>query len=174
MQTVPYRINPRRNIWLRHILIKLTKMKHKERILKTAREKQKVTYKGNPIELTADLSAERSSRRSPVGCHFLLQGIFPTQGLNPGLPHCRQALYHLSHKGSPYLKYWKGNSTTKITVANKDLIQNWWRNKKFFRQAKVKRIQYHQTSFTTNVKGTYISIRNTREEKDLHNQTPNN
>ena len=32
-----------------------------------------------------------------VGCHFLLQGIFPTQGSNPGLPHCRQMLYHLSH-----------------------------------------------------------------------------
>ena len=37
-----------------------------------------------------------------VGCHFLLQEIFPTQGLNPGLPHgrrCRQTLYHLSHLG---------------------------------------------------------------------------
>ena len=34
-----------------------------------------------------------------VGCHFLLQGFFPTQGLNPGLPHCRQKLYHLSHQG---------------------------------------------------------------------------
>ena len=33
-----------------------------------------------------------------VGCHFLLQGIFPTQGSNPGLPHCRQTLYHLSHQ----------------------------------------------------------------------------
>ena len=32
---------------------------------------------------------------------FLLQGIFLTQGLNPGLPHCRQTLYHLSHQGSP-------------------------------------------------------------------------
>ena len=32
-----------------------------------------------------------------VGCHFLLQGFFPTQGSNPGLPHCRQTLYHLSH-----------------------------------------------------------------------------
>ena len=41
----------------RHILIKLTKAKHKERILKAAREKQ-VTYKGNPRRLTADLSAE--------------------------------------------------------------------------------------------------------------------
>ena len=36
-----------------------------------------------------------------VDCHFLLQGIFPTQGLNPGLLHCRQTLYHLSHQGSP-------------------------------------------------------------------------
>ena len=35
-----------------------------------------------------------------VGCHFLLQGIVPTQGLNPGLLHCRQALYHLSLKGA--------------------------------------------------------------------------
>ena len=35
-----------------------------------------------------------------VGCHFLLQGIFPTQGLNPGLPHCRQTLYHLSYQGN--------------------------------------------------------------------------
>ena len=42
----------------RHILIKLTKTKYKERILKAAREKQQVTYKGNPIRLTADLSAE--------------------------------------------------------------------------------------------------------------------
>ena len=42
----------------RHILIKLTKTKHKERILKAAREKQQATYKGNPICLTADLSAE--------------------------------------------------------------------------------------------------------------------
>ena len=42
----------------RHIAIKLTKTKDKERILKAAREKQQVTYKGNPIWLTADLSAE--------------------------------------------------------------------------------------------------------------------
>ena len=35
-----------------------------------------------------------------VGCHFLFQRIFPTQGSNPGLPHCRQTLYQLSHQGS--------------------------------------------------------------------------
>ena len=56
-QRVPYRTNPRRNI-PRHILTKLTKIKHKERILKAEREKQQVTYKGNPICLTTDLSAE--------------------------------------------------------------------------------------------------------------------
>ena len=56
-QRVPYRINPRRNT-PRHILIKLTKTRHKERILKATREKQPVTYKGSPICLTADLSAE--------------------------------------------------------------------------------------------------------------------
>ena len=36
-----------------------------------------------------------------VGCHFLLQRIFMAQGSNPGLLHCRQMLYHLSHLGSP-------------------------------------------------------------------------
>jgi len=49
---VPYRINTRRNT-PRHTLIKVTKTKHKQRIFKTAREKQQVTYKGNPIHLTA-------------------------------------------------------------------------------------------------------------------------
>ena len=47
----------------RHILIKLRRTKHKERILKAAREKQQVTYKGNPICLTADLSAETLGAR---------------------------------------------------------------------------------------------------------------
>ena len=61
-QKVPYRINPRRNT-PRHVLIKLTKTEHKERILKAAREKKQVTYKGNPIHLTADLSAETPQAR---------------------------------------------------------------------------------------------------------------
>ena len=39
---------------------------------------------------------------TPMGCHFLLQGIFPTQGSNSGLPHCRQTLYCLSQQGSLY------------------------------------------------------------------------
>ena len=48
---------------LRHILIKLTKTKHKEIILKAGREKQQATCKGNPIRLTADLSAETLQAR---------------------------------------------------------------------------------------------------------------
>ena len=39
-------------------------------------------------------------KNTRVGCHSLLQGIFPTQGSNPGLPRCRRILYHLSHQGS--------------------------------------------------------------------------
>ena len=41
-------------------------------------------------------------KNTAVGCHFLLQGIFPTQGSNPGLPHCRQILDCLSHQGNPW------------------------------------------------------------------------
>ena len=41
-----------------------------------------------------------------VGSLSLLQGIFPTQGLNPGLPHCRQILYQLSHRGNPKILEW--------------------------------------------------------------------
>ena len=53
---------PRRNM-PRHILIKLTKTKQKERISKAAREKQQVTYRGKPICLTANLSAENLQAR---------------------------------------------------------------------------------------------------------------
>ena len=56
-QRVPGKINPRRNT-PRHIVIRLTKIKDKEKLLKAAREKQKITYKGTPIRLTSDFSAE--------------------------------------------------------------------------------------------------------------------
>ena len=82
-QRVPFRINPRRNT-PRHILIKLTKTKHKERILKAAREKQQVTYKGNLICLTADLSAETlKARREWQDIFKVLKG----KNLQPRLPH---------------------------------------------------------------------------------------
>ena len=47
-----------------------------------------------------------SGQNTGVGSLSLLQGIFPTQGLNPGLPHCRCILSQLSHKGSPRILEW--------------------------------------------------------------------
>jgi len=61
-QRVPNRINPRPNT-LRHILIKLTKIKHKEQILKAVRGKQPITHKGISIGITADLSIETLQAR---------------------------------------------------------------------------------------------------------------
>ena len=52
------------------------------------------------VALQAPLSMGFSRQYTGVDCHFLLQGIFPTQGLNLGLSHCRQTLYHVSHQGS--------------------------------------------------------------------------
>ena len=61
-QRVPNMINPRQNT-PRHILIKLIKIKHKEQILKAAREKQQITHKRIPIRVTADLSIQTLQAR---------------------------------------------------------------------------------------------------------------
>ena len=53
-----------------------------------------------------------------MGCHALLQGIFPTQGSKPGLPHCRWILYHLSHQGSPKGRYEKCESESHSVMSN--------------------------------------------------------
>ena len=120
-QRVPYRINPRRNT-PRHILITLTETKHKERILKAARKKQQVTYKGNLICLTADLSAEMlQARREWQDIFKVLKG----KNVQPRLLYPARISFRVDRE-----------------------------IKKLFRQAKIKRIQYHQTNFITNVKGT--------------------
>ena len=67
-QRVPNTINPRRNT-PRHILLKLTKIKHEEQILKAAREKQQITHKGIPIRTTADLSNRNSSGKEGMAGH---------------------------------------------------------------------------------------------------------
>ena len=130
-QRVPFRKNPRRNT-PRHTLIKLTKTKHKERILKAAREKQQVTYKGNPIHLTADLSAEILQARRKWQDIFK---VLKVKNRQPILLYLARILFKID------------------------------REKKLFRQAKVKRIQYHQTNFTTNIKGTYIVKKYKRRKK---------
>ena len=69
VQRVPYRINPRRNM-PRHILSRLLKVKYKEKKLKAAREKQQIIYKGIPISLTADLSAETLQAEGSGGTYL--------------------------------------------------------------------------------------------------------
>ena len=54
----------------------------------------------------SSVHGDSPGKSTGVGCHALFLGIFPIQGSNPGLPHCRQILYHLSHLGGllPFLK----------------------------------------------------------------------
>ena len=54
--------------------------------------------------------------QSCVGSLSLLQGIFPTQGLNLGLPHCRWILYLMSHQGSPLYIYWCVSVNPKLLI----------------------------------------------------------
>ena len=49
----------------------------------------------------SSVHGDSPGKNTGVGCHTLLQGIFPSQGSNPGLPHCRPILCHRSHQGSP-------------------------------------------------------------------------
>ena len=57
----------------------------------------------------SSVHGDSPGKNTGVGCHALLQGIFPTLRLNPGLPQCGQILYHLSHQGAP------GVSALKLT-----------------------------------------------------------
>ena len=60
----------------------------------------------DPIDCSppgSSVHGDSPDKNTGVGCHFLLQGIFSTEGSNPGLPHCRQTLYPLSQQGSPLL-----------------------------------------------------------------------
>ena len=54
-------------------------------------------------------------KNTGMGYHALLPGIFPTQGLNSGLPHCRQILYKLSHQGSPRILEWVACPFSRVT-----------------------------------------------------------
>ena len=65
-QKLPYRINPRANMPI-HVLTKLTKIKTKGKMLKSAREKQRITYKEIPIKLTAGLSTETAVQKGVEG-----------------------------------------------------------------------------------------------------------
>ena len=70
----------------------------------------------------SSVHGDSPGKNTGVCCHALLQGTFPTQGLNPGLPLCRQILYCLSHQGSPTILEWvaylfsRGSSTPGIEL----------------------------------------------------------
>ena len=64
-------------------------------------------------------------KNSGVDCHALLQGIFPTQGWNPGLPHCRQIIYCLGHQESPCIWYIEGKIGT-LKILSVFLITSCW------------------------------------------------
>ena len=49
----------------------------------------------------SSVHGDSPGKNTGVGCHAVLQGIFPTRGLNPSLLHCKWILYYLSHQGSP-------------------------------------------------------------------------
>ena len=68
----------------------------------------------------ASVHGDSSGKNTRVGCHALFQGIFPTQGSNPGLPHCRRILYCLSHQGR--------TPDRKIKHVIKQHIQHWDRS----------------------------------------------
>ena len=64
----------------------------------------------------SSVHGDSPGKNTGVGCQALLQGISPTQGLNPGLPHCRQILYCLSHQGDTKLELSK--LLNKLTSSN--------------------------------------------------------
>ena len=101
-----------------------------------------------------------SSQNTGVGCHSLLQGIFLTQGLNPGLLHCRLILYHLSHQGSPketINKVKRKSTQWEKIFANK--ANNKGSNSKIFKQPM-------QISITNNPDKKYAEDLNRHFSKD--------
>jgi len=54
----------------------------------------------------SSVHGDSPGKNTGVSCHALLQGIFPSQGLNTGLPHCRQILYGMSHQERPRRLEW--------------------------------------------------------------------
>ena len=59
-------------------------------------------------------------KNTGVGCLALLQGIFPAQGLNPGLLHCRWSLYCLIHQGSPWILEWVTYPFSRVSYQSRD------------------------------------------------------
>ena len=121
--------------------LELTKTKHKERILKAAREKQQVTYKGNPISLTADLSEDTLQvRREWQNIFKVLKG----ENLQPRLIYPARISFKIDGE-----------------------------IKRFSDKQRLREFRTTKSALQQMLKGL-IQSGNTREEKDLQKQTPNN
>ena len=71
----------------------------------------------------SSVHGDSPGKNTGVDCHALLQGIFPTQGTNTGLLHCRWILYLLSHQGSPRIPEWVAYPFSRGTSRPRN--QNW-------------------------------------------------
>ena len=90
--------------WGRPLRVSWTTKRSNQSILNESESRSVLSDALQPHGLYSPWNSPGQNTR--VGSLFLLQGIFPTQGSNPGLPHCRQILYQLSHKGSPKTLWW--------------------------------------------------------------------
>ena len=71
----------------------------------------------------SSVHGDSPGKSTGMGCHVLLQGIFPTQGSNPGLPHCRWILYYLSHQRSPRILEWVAEAFFRISTPHRNLTR---------------------------------------------------
>ena len=96
-------VPPSRMLWVRGSLRRLVQISIK--VLNDISESESQSYL--TLQNPTDYNPWNSlGQNTGVGSLSFLQGIFPTQESNPGLPHCRWILYHLSHKGSPRILEW--------------------------------------------------------------------
>ena len=99
----------------RHIIIKMTKVKDKERILKAAREKQRVTYKGVSIRLSAGFSKE--SLQAAGGCQEVFK-VMKTKDLQPRLLQPAKLSFRIEEQ----IKYFPDNIELKEFIITKPLL----------------------------------------------------
>ena len=114
VQRVPKKLDPKRNT-PRHIIIKLPKIKYKERILKAARGKERVTYKGVPVRLSADFSKETLQARR--GWKEVFQ-VMKSKDLHPTLLYPAKLSFRMEGK----IKYFSDKVKLKKFIITKPLL----------------------------------------------------
>ena len=151
VQRVPYRKNPRRNT-PRHILIKLSKIKYKEKILKAAREKQQITYKGIPIRLTAYHSAETLQARKDWQDIFK---VMKGKNLQPRLLYPTRISFRFDGEIKTFTNKQKLREFSTTKPALQQMLRNFSRQET---QEKEKTYNNKPKTIQKMVIGVYISI----------------